>query len=503
MLSVAADAGMGHAPDLTLSSAAVGARLARAMGLSADDVRATFDLALLRFVGCTADGEIATAAFGDEIAARAFLAAADFGSPADVIGRAAKNLYRGRPWSERLPRLLKAVASMGTLFDAATAHCELAQELARALGHDERVVSALAMVFERWDGRGIPKKLREEAMPVEARLASLAHDVSVYHRMGGDEAALAIARERSGGAHEPRLVAALEDHAAEVLAPLHAASPWTAAMDEEPLPHRVLAGDAFDRAVASIGDFADLKGAMRAGHSREVARLAVEAGRIAGLDPPVLDELRVAAHVHDLGVVATSAGVWNSQRKLTDAQREAIRLHPYVGERCLARSPALAKAGRLASLHHERLDGSGYPKGSSAESLAASARILAAADVVAAMSAPRPHRVARSLEVIAEQVERDCAEGLLCPAASRALLEAAGHARPRAKIPTTGGLSDREAEVLAHLARGQSVKEVATALGIATKTADNHVQRVYAKIGVTSRAAATAWALRHGFVQAY
>ena len=498
-LSVAADAGMGHPADLTLASAAVAARLARALGLGDADVRACHEVALLRFAGCTSDSDVASKVFGDEVSARRAIATADFGHASSVIGTAFRKLHAEDPLVVRLPKVLRAVAGMGALFGSAIAHCEVAQGLARSLGYDDRVVAALALAFERWDGRGIPRRLREDEIPLEVHVSSLAHDFTLFHRLFGRDAALEMAEERSGGAHDPALVAALARHQRDLFDVLDAPSPWTAALDAEPEPHARLEGDAPESAVAALGDFADLKGATRAGHSRSVATLVDRTARRTGMSDEERRDLRWAAYAHDLGVAATTASVWDKPSPLTDAERESIRIHPYLTERCLARGETLERIGRIAALHHERLDGSGYPKTARADALGRSARLLAVADAVVGMGSDRPHRRALPPERVVKEIESAVTDGTLCGSAARDVLDAMGAS---ANVALPGGLTSREIEVLRHLALGKTMKETAVALGIATKTADNHAQRIYAKIGVTTRGAAALWAMRTGIVRA-
>jgi HD-GYP domain-containing protein (c-di-GMP phosphodiesterase class II)/DNA-binding CsgD family transcriptional regulator len=500
-LAVAADAGMGHPPDLSLATTAVSARLARAAGLSTEDVRACHDLALLRFCGCTSESDLAAKVFGNEVAARSAIAISDFGSATSVISTAFRRMHADAPLLVRVPKILKAIAGMGALYGAALAHCEVAQALAGDLGYGERAISALAKVFERWDGKGIPNKLKKDDVPVEVQISALAHDVALFQRLFGFEAALEMAKSRSGGAYGARWVTVLEDHHRDVLAALELPSPWSAALDEEPTPHAMLSGEALDRAMGALGDFADLKGQTRAGHSRAVAKLADRAAARAGLGEEERTELRWAASAHDVGIVATTAAIWDKKTPLSDADREAVRLHPYLGERCLARSPALARVGKLVSAHHERLDGSGYPKGATAESLAAGARLLAVCDVVQAMSAARPHRAAFAPERVVSEIESACKRGLLCADAARWVLESREDGAKTKPLSLPKVLSDREVEVLRELATGKTLKEVGVALGIATKTADNHAQRIYEKLGVTTRAAATLWAVKQGVVR--
>jgi HD-GYP domain-containing protein (c-di-GMP phosphodiesterase class II) len=173
-------------------------------------------------------------------------------------------------------------------------------------------------------------------------------------------------------------------------------------------------------------------------------------------------------------------------------------LHAYHSERVLARSPFLAGLAPVASLHHERLDGSGYHRGAAAATLTRPARLLAAADAYHAMTEPRPHRPALPPERAAEALGQQARAGRLDAEAVTAVLQAAGQRVPRIKRPA--GLSEREAEVVGLLARSMQTKQIARALGISVKTADRHIQNAYGKIGVSTRAAATLFAMEHGLL---
>jgi HD-GYP domain-containing protein (c-di-GMP phosphodiesterase class II) len=174
-----------------------------------------------------------------------------------------------------------------------------------------------------------------------------------------------------------------------------------------------------------------------------------------------------------------------------------VRLHPYHTERVLSRSRFFADLARIAGAHHERLDRSGYHRGSSGAELPMPARLLAAADAFHAMTQSRPHRQAMVPEQAAEALGAGATAGRLDPEAVAAVIGAAGQRAPRIERPA--GLTEREAEVIGMLARGLQTKQVARELGISIKTADRHIQNAYSKIGVSTRAAATVFAMEHGF----
>jgi HD-GYP domain-containing protein (c-di-GMP phosphodiesterase class II) len=206
--------------------------------------------------------------------------------------------------------------------------------------------------------------------------------------------------------------------------------------------------------------------------------------------------VRRTALVHDLGRVAVPARIWEKTDPLTVDDWEQVRLHAYHTERVLAQSPFLARLIAIAGHHHERLDGSGYHRGVGASSLDPLARLLAAADAYHAMTEPRPHRAALSPRDAAEILVEEAGAGRLASEAVAAVLGAAGHRSPSIERPAA--LTEREIQVVALLARGLQTKQIAHELGISAKTADFHIQNAYRKMGVSTRAGATLFAMQHG-----
>jgi HD-GYP domain-containing protein (c-di-GMP phosphodiesterase class II) len=340
---------------------------------------------------------------------------------------------------------------------------------------------------------------RGEEIQLTSRLVYLADVVAVFHRWGGVDAAVAVARERSGVHFDPALVDLFCRQAPALLDGLDGASSWETVIAVEPRLARLVPDEEFDAMLEAIGDFTDLKSPYTMGHSRAVADLAAEAARLYGLPAADALTLRRAGLVHDIGRLGVSNGIWDKRGALTQAELERVRLHPYLGERMLASSPALAPLGALAVQHHERLDGSGYPRGLSGASLTPAGRLLATADVYQALREMRPHRPARSPEEAAAVLRAEVAAGRLDGDAAGAVLRAAGHRVP-ARREWPAGLTAREVEVLRLVARGLSVKEIADLLVISRKTAGNHVEHIYTKIGVSNRARAGLFAMQHGLM---
>jgi DNA-binding CsgD family transcriptional regulator len=174
-------------------------------------------------------------------------------------------------------------------------------------------------------------------------------------------------------------------------------------------------------------------------------------------------------------------------------------MHPYLTERMLHQSPALAPLAEIAVQHRERLDGSGYPKGLSGGAISGPARILGAVDAYRSMREPRPHRPPLSVEQAAAELEADARAGKLDAEAVAAVLAAAGHTVGRRR-EWPAGLTTREVDVLRLVARGLSSKQIAAELVITTKTARNHIEHIYTKIDASSRVAASLFATEHGLL---
>ena len=193
--------------------------------------------------------------------------------------------------------------------------------------------------------------------------------------------------------------------------------------------------------------------------------------------------------------------IWEKPGPLTSVEWEQVRMHSYHSERILARSEALAPLARAAGMHHERLDGSGYYRGCRARELSPAVRILAAADAYHAMTQDRPHRAALGSDRAAAELQAEVRASRLDGDAVAAVLEAGGARRPRRRDNLRpGGLSEREVEVTRLVAAGCSNPEIAAQLVISRRTAEHHVQHIYAKVGVSSRAALALFAHEHDLI---
>lgn len=499
VLSLATDLGYGQPMEHVLRSCCLSLRLSEMLGLSESERAVVYYVGLLACVGCFADAHEQARWFGDDIALKAGILEVDFAGLPMMrfmmrrVGADEPTLARARRRAAFMAGGRREVENMYLT------HCALAGSLAEQLGVGPEVRDALQHAYERWDGRGQPVGLKGEEVSISARLMRLTRAAEVFHRRGGVDAAVKVARDRRGSEFDPRLVDLFCEHAQDLCEEVSQTASWEAVVAAEPALRAPLSEPELDAVLEALADYTDLKSPYTLGHSRGVADLAAEAGRRYGLPDDDVAVLRRAALLHDLGRLGVSNGIWDKPGPLSAAEWERVRLHPYLTERMLASSRALAPLAAIASQHHERLDGSGYPSGSAAAALSPSARLVAAADVYHATTEPRPHRPARAPEQAAQELRAQVRAGRLDGAAAEAVLACAGHRIGRRR-EAPAGLTSREIEVLRLLARGLSNPRIAERLIITRKTASSHVEHIYAKIGVSSRAAASLFAVQHGLL---
>ncbi len=545
-LSLATDLGMGLPLEHGLRTATIALRLGGLLGLAPEQLRAVYYLAPLRYAGCSSEADVPARFFGDEIAA-----------------------------------------------GETTSHTEVAQLLADRLGLDLAVRQGLSAAYERWDGKGFPRGLAGEQLPLAIRVVQVAQEGELLAWQLGIRETRRLLRARSGRGLDPLIADTLVAHADSVLDDLDSPALWDDLLAAEPGEQRTLRDTALAGCLTAIADCADGKSFV-VGHSRTVAAVAAGAGEALGLEPATVAQLYRAGLTHDIGRVAVGGQIWSKPGPLSRDEREQVRLAPYYTERLLGQSTSLRELGRLAAMSQERCDGSGYHRGLGAADIPVAGRVLATANTYQAMVEPRPYRRALTGPDAAKQLAQEASDGRLDRDTVSAVLARAGH-QPRAVSGSRGGsgrtrprtepggaaasataapptgptaasataapptgptaasataapptgptaasataapptgptaasataapptgptaasataaapngptrptgaiLSEREEQVLTLLANGLATKEIALALGISPKTADHHIQHIYAKIGVSTRAAAAVYAVEHG-----
>jgi HD-GYP domain-containing protein (c-di-GMP phosphodiesterase class II) len=498
-LSLGIDLGFGQPMQHVLRQCLIALRLAERLDMDAEERGTVYYTALLINVACHSDAHEQAKWFGDDIALKSGKYRYEFGT----MRAAAAGLRRigaGNPPLHRFRVGLEfALFGHREVANMITEHAHRARVFAEQLGLPEPVSAGLGAAYEQWDGKGWPGELSGAQVPIVARIAQLAEFVEVAHRVGGVDAAKAVARRRAGGQFDPQLATLLADEADAILDDLDAIGTWDAVIAAEP-SLTVLLGEAdFDAALLAIANFIDLKSPYLLGHALAVAELAAEAGRRYGMDESEVTTLRRAGLVHGLGRLGVSNSIWDRRGSLSAGDWERVRMYPYVTERMLHQSLSLSPLGAIAVQHRERLDGSGYPRGLSGNAITRSARVLGAAEAYQTKREARPHREALSADRAAQALRDEAHAGRLESAAVDAVLRAAGHRVPR-RSDGPAGLTSREIDVLRLLARGMSNKQIAQRLVITPKTTSNHIEHIYAKIGATGRASAALFAMQHGLL---
>jgi HD-GYP domain-containing protein (c-di-GMP phosphodiesterase class II) len=496
-LSLGIDLAFGQPMEHVLRQCLIALRLAERIGLDEEARADVYYTALLIDVGCHSDAHEQAKWFGDDIALKSLkyehgrVRAAT--TTLRMLGAGNPPLHRFRVGLEF------AISGHREVDGMIVHHTKVARSLAEQLDLPAGVLVAISHAYEQWDGKGWPGELAGEQVPVVARVAQTAEYIEVAHRVGGVEAAKRLARKRCGRQFDPRLAGLIVADGDLLLSGLDAVTTWDAVIAAEPALAVVLSGERFDAALLAVATFVDLKSPYTLGHARAVADLAAGAGTRLGLSEDETRTLRRAGLVHDLGRLGISNAILDKRGPLGAGEWERVRIQPYLTERMLGQSEALASLGAVAAQHRERLDGSGYPRALSGGAISRSARILGAADAYQAMREPRPHRAALWPEQAAAELRRDVRAGRLDADAVEAVLGSAGH-RVARRREGPAGLTAREVDVLRLLARGLSNRQIAARLVIAPKTVGNHIEHIYAKIDASSRATASLFAMQHGLI---
>jgi putative nucleotidyltransferase with HDIG domain/PAS domain S-box-containing protein len=180
---------------------------------------------------------------------------------------------------------------------------------------------------------------------------------------------------------------------------------------QEPSPRALASLTAQHRAQREAAEYAQLCVTMldehevySRGSAHRVAQLAFELARELRMNPAQCERVRLAGLLHDVGMITVPASLLNKPTEFTAAEAALVHTHAEAGAKLLAKlsDPRIAE---IVHQHHERVNGSGYPRGLSGDAIAVEARVLAVADVVESICSPRAHRPALGMQVALAEIE--------------------------------------------------------------------------------------------------
>jgi putative nucleotidyltransferase with HDIG domain len=411
-LSQALDVAEGEPPGHAMRSCLIGMRLAEVLELDADARSDLFYALLLKDAGCSANAAHMAALFGaDDQVAKRTSKLVNWARPFDAFVWSLRTVAPEGSVAERTARL-RAIRNEGQVTRSLMrARCYRGAEIARKLGFSDATAEAIRALDEHWDGHGQPHGLRGTDIPLAARILCLAQTVEVFHAAGGRRAAYRVARKRRGEWFDPDLVDALHSFRFDTAFWASLTDPDVSAV--EPSDRVLVADDArLDQIAEGIADVVDAKSPWTHEHCGRVCAIATEMAKLMGLPEPALHELRRAALLHDLGKLSISNRILDKPGPLSDEERRRFREHPLLAEQILGRISTFAELAAVASAHHERLDGSGYPRGLAGDALTVPMRVLAVADVYEALISDRPYRPAFSPRDALELIRADVPQRL-------------------------------------------------------------------------------------------
>jgi HD-GYP domain-containing protein (c-di-GMP phosphodiesterase class II) len=496
-LSLVTDIGTGSPLEESLKRCLVATRLARKLGCTDSEVSDVLYTALLQHLGCTAYAHEVAKVWGDDVVTTRVNFLSSSGEPKDMwrlwIPGAAR--ATGRSKARVLATTVVTAGRMDSEGRAAT--CEVARSASQGLRLPQPVQDGLSHMFAMWNGKGFPNT-SGETIPLTARIMQVAFTAVMFALHANTEVAIAEVRRRARGQLDPKIADLLIEQADELLSDLEEVDAYQAVLDAEPAPVRRVEKAELANVARTFGNLVDLKSPWLHGHSSGVGDLAAAAAGMLGMREH-MDTVRIAGYLHDLGRVGVSSAIWDKAGPLSTTERDQVRLHAYHSERILDRIPPLTALAKLAGQHHEHCDGSGYHRGATAAQLSMPSRVLACADTYRRLIEDRPYRRALAPMRAADRLEADAKAGRLDTDATAAVIEAAGLSR-RVRRPRPADLTERQVEVLRLVSRGLSNADIAAQLVLSRRTVEHHVQDIYLKIGVSTRAGAAMFAMQHGLV---
>ena len=423
---------LSHALDMTegqpaghcLRSCWIAQQLGRAIGLNATEMRDLYYATLLKDAGCSSNAaRLCQLLLTDDLGFKRDRKTVGLSLPS-LMGFVVRHTGARAGLMERLRAIVNAVQNGGEIHRELTeTRCSRGAQIARQLRFSEDVADAIQSLDEHWDGGGQPQGLAGPEIPLHSRIALLAQVVDVFHASVGAQGAREQVAQRSGRWFDPRI--------ADAFAVLARDPAFWRQLAADDLAQRVLEmepaqqaqpvdDDYLDDIATAFGQIVDAKSPWTAGHSARVGLITEHVAERLGLGVPERRWLRRGALLHDVGKLGVSTRILDKAGPLSTDEWAAVRQHAANTEQILARIGSFGVLARVAGSHHEKLDGSGYPRGLDARHIRLETRIITTADIFDALTADRPHRPALSIDQalrvlhdgIGTSVDGDCVAAL-------------------------------------------------------------------------------------------
>lgn len=411
----------------------IGMTVARRLGLSDERRSALFYALLMKDAGCSSNSSKMTALFdADDFEAKRKVKTVNWSRLPQAALYTASTVSADRPlWTKARKFLDVGLKGQKAARELIHIRCERGAEISRLIGFPEETAQAIRNLDEHWDGAGHPDGLKGEEIPLLARICGLAQTAEVFYISYGPERTVEIAEKRRGTWFDPDLVDIF-------LAEAREGSMWDS-LSREDLPQEIQRLEPEDQALAATTERLDLtarafariidaKSPFTYDHSERVAENAVKISEHMDLPKPAVNDQLRAGLLHDIGKLGISNRILDKPGKLTDEEFAQIKKHPALTYDILSRVTPFESILERTANHHEKLDGSGYPRGLTGEELDLPSRILTVADIFDALASDRPYRAGMPMEKVLGILNEESGEKL-CPESVTAVNELVSEGR--------------------------------------------------------------------------
>ena len=421
-------AALSHALDLTegqpightIRTCLIGMRIAEEIGMDEANRSALYYALLLKDAGCSSNAAKMSALFGgDDRQVKPYMKFVDWHKKFPLALKTAFAVGKGRSLGERLGYFTGIARTANVTRDLIAIRCERGADIVRRLGFPQASADAVRSLDEHWNGMGYPDGLKGEQIPLLSRIANLSQTIEAFFRSGGEAAARDVVKARKGSWFDPKLVKIVLAWKGDRAWWSNLTGPDAEAlvMKEEPGSEQRIVDDAGLNMIAwAFSEIIDAKSPYTYRHSANVAGFALAMSKQYGMNPIAQQRIHRAGLLHDIGKLGISNSILDKPGRLDDAERAAIEQHPVFTVEILSHVAAFSDFAWTAAVHHEKLDGSGYPWKLTGDQLDDSARILCVADVCEALTADRPYRAGMQPEAAFALMRREFA-GKLCSSA--------------------------------------------------------------------------------------